>query len=175
MKGVPADQVQALIDHLRRQRADLIGYVRRTRQAFENLAPSALRGERVDKAKAQMKAVVEATETAADLIMTRAESCLNAPPGETAEAYRARVSEACLEIIEACAFQDLTGQRINKVMTLLSAIDSRLEALETELGEPFGGEGGADLDGDALLQGPALPNSGALSQKDADALLKRSA
>lgn len=178
MSGIAAarqDEQGALIDRLRQQRTDLVGYVRRTRQAFENLAPSALRGERIDKAKTQMQAVVEATESAADLIMTRAEDCLNAPPSETAEAYRERVTNACLAIIEACAFQDLTGQRIKKVMTLLGAIDTRLAALEAELGEPFGSEQDdveLGLIRDALLQGPALPNGG-LSQKDADALLKR--
>lgn len=170
------DRLHDTIDQLRRQRADLVNYVRRTRKAIEDFAPAALRGDRMNQAKAQMKAVVETTESAADLIMARAEDCLGAPADEAPEKFRARVTNACLEIIEACAFQDLTGQRINKVSTMMTLIEGRLAALEAELGESFGPDAkDGDLNGvdDLLLQGPALPNGGGISQADVDAILRR--
>ncbi len=176
MKKIISEHHQDVIEQLRSQRADLISYIRRTRKAIEDFAPSALRGERMTQAKAQMKAVVETTESAADLIMARAEDCLNAPADEAPDAYRARVNDACLQIIEACAFQDLTGQRINKVATMLSTIEARLAALEHELGEPFGLEvedPQLGLVDDVLLQGPALPNGGGITQHDVDAILRR--
>jgi len=170
------DRMSDVVEQLRRQRADLVNYVRRTRKAIEDFAPSALRGDRMDQAKAQMKAVVETTESAADLIMAQAELCLGAPADEAPEKFRSRVTNACLTIIEACAFQDLTGQRITKVTTMLNLIEGRLAALESELGENFGLEaddGGLSSVDDLLLQGPALPHGGGISQSDVDAILRR--
>jgi chemotaxis protein CheZ len=176
MKNATRDQLQDMVGQLQRQRTDLVSYVRRTRKAISDFAPSALRGDRMDQAKAQMRAVVETTESAADVIMTCAEQLLAAPATETPEAYRTRVNEACMAIIEACAFQDLTGQRINKVATMLTMIETRLAALESELGEAFGVEAEdgplASID-DVLLQGPALPNGGGITQRDVDAILQR--
>ena len=169
----PEDPADA-IERLTMQRTHLIAYIRRTRAAIAAFAPSALAGERMSQAHMQISAVLEGTETAAEVIMQRAERCLAADEGETYQQYRERVSNACLEIIEACAFQDLTGQRINKVAAMLRTIEKRLSDLEASLGEKFG-DGMIDLTintvDDLLLQGPPLPNGG-ITQSDVDAIMK---
>ncbi|BCW87591.1 hypothetical protein sos41_07210 [Alphaproteobacteria bacterium SO-S41] len=177
MSGASAEELRSALDRITAQRGHLVAYIRRTRKAIEEFAPAALGGSRMAQAQQQMMAVVAGTESAADIIMQRAESCLEDKAGETPESYRARVSEACIEIIEACAFQDLTGQRITKVSTMLVTIEKRLAGLEAALGERFGGETedmALDLVDDVLLQGPPLPNGG-ITQTDVDAILGRKA
>jgi chemotaxis protein CheZ len=40
--------------------------------------------------------------------------------------YKALVDEKMLQIIEACAFQDMTGQRVSKVVETLQHIEARV-------------------------------------------------
>ena len=39
------------------------------------------------------------------------------------------ISDMCTGIIEACSFQDLTGQRINKVVRTLAFIEERVQKM----------------------------------------------
>ena len=41
-------------------------------------------------------------------------------------AYKARIEEQMMIIFEACSFQDITGQRISKVVETLQLIDERV-------------------------------------------------
>ena len=95
-------------------------------------------------------------EDAVDVILTAAEAALKElgaareggrPPRDVLEA---RLSE----ILEACAFQDITGQRLSK-----------LAAMVTEVARPVAQE-------DPLLNGPALTGQG-LDQTAADALMRK--
>ncbi len=92
----------------------------------------------------------------------------------------AALSSAVTRIYEACSFQDITGQRIAKVVNALKSIEKRVAAVTVS----FGGRGGEApapvamsarstpprTEGEALANGPQLPGSGT-SQKDIDALL----
>jgi chemotaxis protein CheZ len=82
-----------------------------------------------------------------------------------------------VKIFEACNFQDLTGQRITKVVRALSFIEERVEAMmgvwnkrefETMPLPP----GMAAKDGDLDLHGPNKvdQSKGMISQADIDAL-----
>ena len=79
-----------------------------------------------------------------------------------------------MRIFEACSFQDITGQRVTKVVKTLSHIDERLTTLLAALGAEL-----ADIpvepenqpEGDAaLMTGPALEGEG-IDQDEVDALL----
>jgi chemotaxis protein CheZ len=80
--------------------------------------------------------------------------------------------EVTTPIYEACSFQDITGQRISKVVTTLKAIDAKvahiIAAFTPEHDLP------ADLPAPppqaALLNGPQLPAQ-AMDQSDIDRLL----
>jgi chemotaxis protein CheZ len=74
----------------------------------------------------------------------------------------AEVSEVCTSIIEACSFQDLTGQRINKVVRTLAFIEERINAMLEIWGHEELGrvapvvEGATDIKdtGGVVLHGP---------------------
>lgn len=138
---------------------------------------------RIEDARSELDAIVGDTAQATDEILGRAEEQMDlltrlagAVAGDTeAEALCAKVEEATIKIMEACNFQDLTGQRTSKVISTLRHIEERIvamigiwgiEAFE-DLPIPLDDE---ELDEDAaLLNGPARAGEG-ISQADIDAL-----
>lgn len=94
-------------------------------------------------------------EQAADAMLAAAEMGLNdvAAAREGQAAALDRIERTLCAILEACAFQDLAGQRLSRLKSVIG---------ETPLVAP-----GAS---DPLLNGPAAPGEG-LDQAAADALL----
>ena len=86
------------------------------------------------------------------------------------------IQEQVVQIFEACNFQDLTGQRITKIVNTLRFVEERIirmmdiwggiesfRDIEVELEHRLGDQG--------LLNGPALDaDEGIASQDDIDAL-----
>ncbi|SNY92437.1 chemotaxis protein CheZ [Cohaesibacter sp. ES.047] len=89
------------------------------------LRPADMRHNAIPDAGRELDAVVEATEKATNIIMSSAEEIMGADPSD-AEAYQAIVNDKIIEIFEACSFQDITGQRISKVVHVLNVIDERV-------------------------------------------------
>ena len=91
-------------------------------------------------AENELQLVVKATEDATNRIMESAETIMTADPCDTAS-YHMIVEQNIMEIFEACSFQDITGQRINRVVDTLEFVDyrihkiARLLGLENEFGE----------------------------------------
>lgn len=91
-----------------------------------------------------------------------------------ADAYKATVDSACMRIFEACSFQDITGQRIQKVVGTLTYIEDRISGLLDTHGVTTAEEAVVDdeedVSGDeALLNGPQLAGEGN-DQDDIDAM-----
>jgi chemotaxis protein CheZ len=86
-----------------------------------------------------------------------------ASPGE-AEALVA----ATTRIYEACAFQDITGQRIAKVVTALQLIEARISKARSSL-VPEVTSPPCEPAAAPLLNGPQMPGNG-ISQSAIDAL-----
>ena len=85
----------------------------------------------------------------------------------------AAVGAAVTRIYQACSFQDITGQRIGKVVSALKGIEARLARIGDKFGTapPPEPEPGAPVaEGRALANGPQLPGGGT-SQADIDSLL----
>lgn len=77
-------------------------------------------------------------------------------------------------IYEACNFQDLTGQRISKVVKALRHIESHIDRMILVFGEQLASHtvGMSDQDAtseSALMNGPQLPDK-ANKQDDIDAI-----
>ena len=68
---------------------------------------------------------MKATEVATNTIMECAEAVMAADARDPAD-YKVLVEEQMLAIFEACSFQDLTGQRITKVVATLQHIEPRV-------------------------------------------------
>ncbi len=85
-------------------------------------------------------------------------------------ASAAQLQGATTRIYEACSFQDITGQRISKVVATLKAIDAKVATIIATFdgrGAPPSAPKSIDA---ALLNGPQLPAM-AMDQTDIDQLL----
>ncbi|OYU51560.1 MAG: chemotaxis protein CheZ [Alphaproteobacteria bacterium PA1] len=146
-------------------------YIQRTRLEISNLRPNDLSEDRIPGAGAELHAVVQHTAEATNLIMAVAEDVMAADTSDPA-AYQAFVSDKMMQIFEACTFQDITGQRIKKVVDTLTHIEQRLERFASVMGVED-----AELEEtledkrkrENLLNGPAL-NGPEVAQDDIDAL-----
>ncbi len=126
----------------------------------------------------ELDAVVEATEQATESIMGACEEILEDLKGGDQEVYK-RVEVATTKIFEACTFQDITGQRIKKVVDCLKEIEvktaSVLSAFEiggvsSPSNDETGKQGGGEGEVVNLLNGPQLPQN-AVTQEEIDKLL----
>lgn len=147
----------------RDERDLLLAYVRAARGALAELSPSEIRAEQLPSAMNEIGMIVETTESAANQIMDAVDLILNLPSDTTLPDYRASVEEKCMSMMEACAFQDLTGQRSTKIVETLLHIEHKLGKLALLLGEEDGPRSPAPVErtgDDVLLNGPAMPGEG---------------
>jgi chemotaxis protein CheZ len=172
----------ALIDDsaIRRELKNIADYIRSLRREINALQANDLRHRRIPAAGHELAAIVEATEQASNTIMACAEAAMAADPSDPA-AYRAFVADRMTAVFEACAFQDITGQRVAKVVETLEHIEARVsrfaeatgakdagghasdkEALEAERklrlfihGPPLAGDGAGQSEIDAIIEGEA--------------------
>lgn len=155
---------------------DLAKYLIVAQRELAEICPTELKSERLPDALLQMDAVVQATEQATNTIMEAAEQIMAADPSD-GEAFKAFVNDACMRIFEACSFQDITGQRITKVLKTLQLVEQQIGKLQNAWGAEFGpaprpaekAPPPKEADG-ALLNGPALAGQ-AITQDQIDALL----
>ncbi len=124
----------------------------------------------------ELDAIVEATAVATSGIMDACEAIQN-HADELEDDKKNAISDEVMKIYEECSFQDITGQRITKVVQTLKAIEEKVDHLLNVIVEKMPGieqaEGEEEdkREGDArLLNGPQLPGQG-VTQEDIDSLL----
>ncbi len=138
------------------------------------IRPDEVTAEHLPAANDELEAVVQATEQATNEIIEAVEA-IEALAERMDGEVSGQVGEAVTKIYEACSFQDITGQRITKVIGALRLIEDKvqglLEAFGTEMRklprEKLAAKEAAAAD---LMNGPQLPNA-AMSQDDIDAIL----
>jgi chemotaxis protein CheZ len=118
--GSPID-VKAVVQEL----AAVADYIRHIKSEIGTLRATELYRDRLPLAHEELGRVVSATASATNTIMAAAEAILGAEE-PSPERYRERVETKLLEIFEACSFQDITGQRINRVVEALAQVEKRL-------------------------------------------------
>jgi chemotaxis protein CheZ len=156
--------------------AAVADYIARVKQEIGALRVNELCRDRIPSANEELGTVVRTTASATHDIMAAAEEILGADD-TSLEGYRARVEAKMLAIIEACSFQDITGQRIAKVVEALGQLERRLERFANALHVRDGADGPADPEDarrDArrerlMLHGPAAEGQG-IAQDDIDKL-----
>ncbi len=177
--GGPGGSLQSLVQQ---DAQDLADVIRRARSDIAALNPSAITEEHLPVAGEELEAIVSATETATNEIMEAAEAIeasLEGCPPDAAES----ISDAVTRIFEACSFQDITGQRISKVVGALQQVEAKVGNMLTTLGGPTGEQGlrqeasatqaaSEEERERALMNGPQSPGE-APSQDDIDALFQK--
>ena len=158
--------------------------INRTKREIAVLHGKSFDGNEMSKVTGELGAVVGGTEEATQQILEAAEaidqaasamSKVNSPDQQ--KILSEEISERVVSIFEACNFQDLTGQRISKVMSTMKFIENHI----TVMMDIWGGVDAIrahappivdDREGDAkLLNGPKLDgDAGHASQNDIDAL-----
>jgi chemotaxis protein CheZ len=161
----------------------LAEYINSAKAEISEIGADKINSEYLPEASDQLNAIVGATEQATNDIFEAVESIEELTSTMTPEQAE-QVSQAVTRVYEACSFQDITGQRITKIVAALQNIESRVGALlqvfgedagattagvETGAKEPAATNPDARPDED-LMNGPELP-ANANNQDDIDALL----
>jgi chemotaxis protein CheZ len=118
----------------------------------------------------ELDAIVAHTASATHAILETCET-LDAVADQLDGEQAAKLQDATTRIYEACGFQDITGQRITKVVNTLKIIEAKVSQLMATFGQSTGEAVVAGVTGEAvLLNGPQLPTM-AMDQSDIDKLL----
>lgn len=158
-----------------RECKELADFIDDARQEISSLSPDHSDEVGIPRAGLELEAIVQQTEQATNTIMESAEQIMEADSSDL-EAYTGTVNDAVMQIFEACSFQDITGQRISKVVSTLEHVEDRVSRLVNILGvmegaEPENTKPKEEIDENAaLLNGPALEGEG-MEQSEIDDLL----
>lgn len=155
----------------------LATYIRQAKQEIAAIKPKDISATHIPTATDELDAVVGATEEATNKIMDVCDE-ISALAGSCAPDVQEKLIACTTRIFEACNFQDITGQRITKVVQTLKHIDGKIEALVKALGDELHHSehhlhhihpDSSDPE-QALLNGPQLPQN-AMDQDTIDKLL----
>ncbi len=165
-------QVSAKERRIAEELETLAGVIERAKVDVESVRPHDIRSHHLPLANGELGAIASHLEEATGTILDTCEEL-----EKLAETMSGEASEKLLDcvtrIYEACNFHDITGQRIKKVVDTLEAVETRIDALLTALGDPpaeapekTAKKPPSDED---LLNGPAPPGTGT-TQDEIDAL-----
>ena len=154
-------------------------YIQNAKSEIAALRPDEVTDEYLPAAADELDAIVAATAEATNSIMDATEIMERVAEKLEGEDQDALL-DATTRIYEACGFQDITGQRISKVVKTLAEIEAKVDALVQAFGGEFAevklskkpeaeapSKGISDED---LLHGPQQPGE-AISQDEIDRLL----
>jgi|HubBroStandDraft_2_1064218.scaffolds.fasta_scaffold545533_1 chemotaxis protein CheZ len=120
----------------------------------------------------ELEEVVDSTERATQKVLAAAEeidqvanNLVAALNGKFEQGLARDIQDLVIKIFEACNFQDLTGQRIAKVLATLNFVEDHVTRALEEIKNPTA----ARRDGAQYLHGPRLEiDSGHVSQSEID-------
>ena len=169
------------VDTLKKELVGLYQYMQRVRQEVAAISRPAEADHHFDHMGDQLDAIVRATEDATNTIMEAMESNdeligklrdgINDPDKL---ALIDRIEQNGMAVFEACSFQDITGQRVNKVIKSITYVEARVDAIidlwgaasiDTVAVDP----GKEKTEDEKLLAGPQMEGKG-ISQDEIDSL-----
>lgn len=185
-----AEVVRGIIDSLEgdltktdlklfRELEELGGYIAGARKEIAALRPDQISTQHIPSATDELDAIVAATEDATNRIMEASEQ-IESVASEINEPHGEALCTAVTNIYEACGFQDITGQRISKIVNTLRHIETKVESLVSYFSDEIAKYRAENPDTDIeaepaaddsdLMHGPQLDGEGQ-SQAEIDALL----
>ena len=125
----------------------------------------------VQSAKDELEAIVEAAEAAANKVMDAADE-IQEIVAQSGQDIVQQMADVAGKIYEASGFQDITGQRVSKIVATLATLEERIGLVANGAGtiEPTNSSSANNADPEGLLHGPQLPDN-ANDQDDIDAIL----
>jgi chemotaxis regulatin CheY-phosphate phosphatase CheZ len=136
----------------------IAGYIAKAKEEIREMRPHDISQERIPTAGAELEAITRDTENATHNIMNSAEAIMSFDSSDPD--YKAKVDDEVMKIFEACSFQDITGQRVSKVVGVLKQIEERVGKLANTLGvedsAPQEMTAEEKRRHDLLLNGPAI-------------------
>jgi chemotaxis protein CheZ len=149
---------------------ELGSVVARAKQDVARLQAAEITGSQIPNATDELDAIVAHTAQATNDILDCCD-VLEAVARRVGPEDAAALSAAITRIYEACSFQDITGQRIGKVVSALQAIERRVAAVTAGFREaPEAGPAPPLTEGRRLASGPPRAGTG-VSQADIDRLM----
>ena len=151
--------------------------VARAKQEIASLRVDDITLSHIPSATDELDAIVGHTAQATNEILDCCET-LEGVAGRVGGEEARALSGVVTRIYVACSFQDITGQRIGKVVSALKAIEARVEQVTSRFlpvadllpAEAVAPPAGDETEGRRLAHGPQLPGAG-VSQADIDKLL----
>ncbi|MGX7707109.1 chemotaxis protein [Methylobacterium sp. Gmos1] len=183
-----------VIDACRREMNEIYGMraeldvmkaaIGRTKHEIAVLHRQDFDGKGVRRAAGELDAVVDATERATTTILAAVEdiethaSVLRSTGGLKDQSDVDAILDRTVVLYEACNFQDLTGQRISKIVSVLKFVEDHIDRMIEAWGgldafkDLIGERAGVSIDDESsLLNGPKLDEDpGHVDQNDIDAL-----
>ena len=161
-------------EHIYHELRALHDLIEETRKEISAARMGDISGTHIPSATDELDAVVAATEVATGTIMDSCDA-ITAYSENLDSAHKDFLVGEVTKVLEACSFQDITGQRITKVIRSLKTIDEKINGLMAVLEDKIPGLPSTALEdtrvGDSrLLNGPQMPDK-AISQDDIDKLL----
>lgn len=132
-KAMVRERTVPSIDRIRLDIADMQEAIERTKREISNIKHEQEEGNRFIEASNELDAIVTKTESATQEILAAAEAIQ-----ETAWTLRENgadeascddIDARATEIFMACSFQDLTGQRTQKIVQVLQYLESRINLM----------------------------------------------
>ena len=180
--GPAPDMAEDESQDVRREIALMVRHIAQAKSEIASIKHPMAEDDRILAASNELDAIVQATEAATHQIL-EANECIEKELHKIGETHHNdeevmlmvdKVAEKSIQILEASNFQDITGQRVTKVVKTIRFIEERILALidiwgvEAFADLPVPEEGGPN-DPDNLMSGPQLGNAG-ITQDEIDAL-----
>lgn len=173
---------QAALEKVKAEVEAIAARITLTKQEIANLKHPLAKEDKLHSASMELSAVVKSTEEATSAIMSVAEhleEIAREVSTQVTDAYVVsrlnEMTDQITKLFEACSFQDLTGQRITKVVKTIDYIEERIETMQVIWGRkdleklPMPDDEIVKKDGELELHGPQ-DAAAAISQDDIDKL-----
>lgn len=108
--------------HFQDELAELLRYIEQAKADLTQIQPKHLSENKIPEASGQLDQVVITTEEAATRIMDAAEEISELSMSLEGEVAK-RLEAISTHIFEASSFQDITGQRVTKVVNTLKYLE----------------------------------------------------
>lgn len=173
---------KAQYEELSRQIVQLYEYMERIKAEIAAVKHPNAPVDHFNKAADQLDAIVQATEDATNAIMEATEDTSAIADGLRGKTEDAdilqdldKIATNANTVFEACTFQDITGQRISKIVKTMNLLEGTLSSLVVIIGKdsiaalPVAQPEEVPA-GEVRMDGPALEGEETVSQADIDAL-----